>query len=293
MSRTPSNHPANRAALFTMIGLLLLLAAGAAVNSLGAAHSVPDWPLSYGKLLPFNFTGNATHEQSHRILAVVCLVLVGWLALALRREERAWVRKLGWSVAGLYVVQVILGGLVVLLLSPGWLASLHMVLAQASFVMVFLVVLATSKRWVEREPGGQAPPAPKLIASIAYLALLQVVLGAVSRHPPAGQGVFIASLLAHIAVALALLVLAVTLVVKLGRGAAPRPLKATAMALLILLLIQLLIGMPLFIVAPEPRADEWSAPKSFPYLHIAHVLTAALILAHAAALALRVKRAAA
>lgn len=292
MSQPESRHPANRAALFTMIGLLLLLAAGASVNSLGAALSVPDWPLSYGRLLPFNFTGNATHEQAHRILAVVCAALMIWLGAALwRHERRRWVRTIGLTAVGLYFVQVLLGGLVVLWLSPNWLAALHTLLAQITFVLVFVVVLASSKRWLEG--GGEALPAARLISSIGWLTLLQIALGALSRHPPAGQGAFIVTLMIHMLLGLVLVVLGVVLAVKLGRRGAPRKLKATATALLALLVIQLLIAVPLLIVAPEPLADEWQAPRSFSYLHIGHVLLAALILAHAAALAVRVRRRAA
>ncbi len=289
MSRSETPRAVHRAALFAMVGLLLLLAAGASVNSLGAALSVPDWPLSYGRVLPFNFTGNATHEQSHRILAVVCAVLVSVLGVAVwRHERRRWVQTVGISAAALYFVQVLLGGLVVLWLSPGWLASLHMVLAQVTFVLVFLVLVATSKRW--QEGTAEEPlPAGRLATSIAHATLLQIILGAVSRHPPAGQGAFVLTLLSHLTLALVLLGLGIALAVKLARQEAPRPLRATAWALMGLLLVQLAIGMPLLVVSPEPLADEWTAPRSFSYLHIGHVVVAALIFAHAAALAARVK----
>lgn len=294
MNRPAAHRSVNRAALFAMIGLLLLLAAGASVNSLGAAGSVPDWPLSYGRLLPFSFTGNATHEQSHRILAVICALLVTLLGIAVaRHERRRWVRTLGLSAVALYFVQVVLGGLVVLWLSPGWLASVHTILAQMTFVLVFLVVLASSRRWVEGGVGDGALPAPRLVTAIAHLTLLQIVLGAVSRHPPAGQGIFVVTLLLHFTLALVLLGLAVTLVVSFGRQQAPRALRATATALLALILAQLLIGLPLLVVSPEPLADDWTAPRSFSYLHIGHVVVAALILAHAAALLLRIRRRAA
>lgn len=288
-SESPS--PVNRIALFTMIGLLALLAAGASVNSLGAALSVPDWPTSYGRLLPFNFTGNATHEQSHRILAVVCAVLMAMLALALKRHERrGWVRTLGFTAVALYFTQVVLGGLVVLWLSPKWLAALHMVLAQVTFVLVFVLVLVSSKRWQESAAEPSRLPSRRLVSLTAWLALLQIVLGATARHPPAGQGQFIVSLLSHLVVALVLIGLAIALVISFARHQAPKKLRATATALLVLVLIQLLVGMPLFIVSPEPLADEWQVPRSFPYLHIAHVLVAALIFAHAVALEVRARR---
>ncbi len=290
-SELPAAKSLRRAALYSMVALLLLLAAGASVNSLGAALSVPDWPTSYDSWLPFNFTGNATHEQSHRILAVVCAVLMAVLAVAVaRHERRGWVRTIGFTAVALYFLQVLMGGLVVLWLSPGWLTSLHMVLAQVTFVLVFMLVLVTSPRWTEADEDTSLDLPARLISTTAWLALLQIALGATSRHPPAGEGPFIVTLLAHLLVAFVLLGLGIALTISLVRREAPRRLRATAFALLGLLLLQLLIGLPLFVVAPEPLADEWPAPRSFSYLHIAHVLVAGLIFAHAAALDLRVRR---
>lgn len=276
-----------------MVGLIVLLAAGAAVNSLGAALSVPDWPLSYGRLLPLNFVGNAVHEQSHRIMAVVCALLMAWLGAAIvRHEDRRWVRALGLAGVALYFVQVLLGGGVVVWLSPGWLTSVHTVFAQLTFVLVFLVVLATSRAWREGDAAGPFP-ASRLVTSIAYLTLLQIVLGAASRHPPAGEGPYIVTLLLHLAIGVALPSIGVVLARSLARQGAPAKLRATATVLSVLLVAQLGVGLALFIVAPEPLADQYGAPRSFSYLHIGHVLIAALVLAHAAALALRFERRAA
>lgn len=286
MTPDAPNRSLNRWALWTTVGLLALLAAGAAVNALGATLSVPDWPLSYGRVLPFNFTGNAVHEQTHRILAAACLVLTIGLALAARRHERrGWVRSLAFSAATLYLVQVLAGGFLVLLLAPPWLSALHSILAQIAFVLVFVVVLATSKSWADSAADCGGPP--RLSAILLGAAFLQIALGATARHPPAGESLFVPSLLSHLVLAFIVLGLAIAMVVVLRRRGAVRKLRATAIALLALVVIQIAVGLPLFVVSPEPGADEFLAPRSFSYLHIAHVVLAALVFAHAAAIRLR------
>jgi heme A synthase len=253
---------------------------------------VPDWPLSYGRLLPLNFVGHAAHEQAHRLVAAVLMVLMTFLGIAVaRRERRGWVRSLGFVTVALYFVQVLIGGAVVLAFSPGWLAAAHVVLAQLTFGLAFVLTVVTSAGWVENEARPQpAAKIARLVTSIGYLALVQIALGACSRHPPAGEGLFISTLLLHLAGALALAALAGVLVLATAGVGPPSRVSKTARTLLVLIVLQLGVGMPLFVVAPEPFADVWQAPRAFSYLHIAHVVTAALILAYAAALKVRLSR---
>ena len=85
-----------RFSVLTACSALLLVVAGGLVTSNDAALSVPDWPLSYGKLVP-QLEGGIRFEFAHRALAatvaVLTLVLAVWLA---RTEPRRWVRSLGW-----------------------------------------------------------------------------------------------------------------------------------------------------------------------------------------------------
>jgi len=53
---------------------LLLVVAGGLVTSRDAGLSVPDWPLSYGKLMP-QMEGGILYEHGHRMVATT----VGWL----------------------------------------------------------------------------------------------------------------------------------------------------------------------------------------------------------------------
>jgi len=59
-----------RFAVLTSCFTVLLLMAGALVTSNGAADSVPDWPLAYGKLIP-PMIGGIRFEYTHRVIATI------------------------------------------------------------------------------------------------------------------------------------------------------------------------------------------------------------------------------
>ena len=193
-------------------------------------------------------------------------------------------RGLATGAAALYLVQVLAGGLVVLLLAPPWLSALHAVLAQITFALVFVMIPLSSL-----EESSSAERGTRLAGLLLWTVLLQIVLGATSRHPPAGEALFIASMLLHLLVALVVLGLAIAVVVALSRAPESRRARSTAVALLVLIVLQFGVGLPLFVIAPEPGTDEHLAPRAFSYLHIAHVMLAGLTLAHAAALRLRLR----
>ena len=60
----------------------VLLFVGGLVTSTGSALSVPDWPLSYGKVFPA-MTGGVLFEHGHRMAAatvgLLTIVLTLWL----------------------------------------------------------------------------------------------------------------------------------------------------------------------------------------------------------------------
>src|SRR6266508_3162326 len=83
----------------------VLVIAGALVTSNDAALSVPDWPFSWGKLVPA-LEGGIRYEFAHRAVALVVAILTVILAL--------WMRtRLAWTALGLVLAQAVLGGVVV------------------------------------------------------------------------------------------------------------------------------------------------------------------------------------
>ncbi len=71
-----------RFAIVLAFWTLLLIVAGGLVTSNDAGLSVPDWPLSYGKLMPV-MVGGIFYEHGHRMIATVdgmlMIVMAVWL----------------------------------------------------------------------------------------------------------------------------------------------------------------------------------------------------------------------
>jgi len=62
------NQALHRFAIFLACWTLVLVVAGGLVTSNDAGLSVPDWPLSYGKLMP-KMEGGILYEHGHRMVA--------------------------------------------------------------------------------------------------------------------------------------------------------------------------------------------------------------------------------
>ena len=114
----PENVALHRFAVATAVATLGLIVAGGLVTSTESGLSVPDWPLSYGRLMP-PMVGGVFYEHGHRMVAttvgILTVVLAIWLA---RREPRRWVRRLGLLAVAAVVAQGVLGGLTVIFLLP-------------------------------------------------------------------------------------------------------------------------------------------------------------------------------
>src|SRR5580700_1362634 len=95
----------HRFAVALAVCTLFLVVAGASVTSKQAGLSVPDWPLSYGQVMP-EMTGGVLFEHGHRLVATFVGILTIGLAVWLSRaDQRAWMRKLGWIALGAVIVQ--------------------------------------------------------------------------------------------------------------------------------------------------------------------------------------------
>src|SRR2546422_4112072 len=89
---------------------LFLIFAGAMVTSTGSGLAVPDWPLSYGMLMP-PMVGGIFYEHGHRMVAATVGLLTVIQAIWLqRRERKRFVRILGWCAVGAVIAQGLLGG---------------------------------------------------------------------------------------------------------------------------------------------------------------------------------------
>jgi len=183
----PRSVALHRFAVVTALATLGLIVAGGLVTSTESGLSVPDWPLSYGRLMP-PMVGGVFYEHGHRMVAttvgVLTVVLAIWLA---RREPRRWVRRLGLFAVSTIVAQGLLGGLTVIFLLPTAVSVAHACLAQTFFCLTVAIAVVTSPRW---KPGaGKKERLPRLAALTAGAVFLQLAIGAVMRHTKAGLAI--------------------------------------------------------------------------------------------------------
>src|ERR1044072_9012484 len=100
---------------------LLLVIAGGLVTSNDAALSVPDWPLSWGRVVPV-LEGGIRYEFAHRAMALIVTILTARVALAL-------CSTLAWTVLVTVLIQGALGGVLVRYLDPKAGAIAHSAIA--------------------------------------------------------------------------------------------------------------------------------------------------------------------
>src|SRR5687767_2281718 len=275
----------HRFAVLTAASTLVLIVAGGLVTSTESGLSVPDWPLSYGKLMP-PMVGGVFYEHGHRMVATAVGVLTVILAIWLgRSERRRSVRGLGWIAVAAVIAQGVLGGLTVLFLLPTPVSVAHACVAQAFFCLVVAIAVVTSPRW---QPAARRLYGPsRLAAWTAGAVFVQLVLGAVMRHTKAGLAIPdfplslgrvvpplesfpVAIAFAHRAWALVVAVLAVASAASAARAG----LKRTGFFLGSLVLLQIALGAATVLSGKAVAITT------------AHVATGALLLGTAIALTL-------
>ena len=177
--------------LVTAAATLFLIFAGGMVTSTGSGLSVPDWPLSYGMVMP-PMIGGIFYEHGHRMVATavgfLTLVQCVWLS---RVETRSWLRKLGYFSLFLVIFQGVLGGMTVLLKLPPAVSVFHACVAQSFLCVAILITCATSHTWLQgqRRIEGAENRAQGLASLLVAACFVQLILGAVMRHWGAGLAV--------------------------------------------------------------------------------------------------------
>jgi cytochrome c oxidase assembly protein subunit 15 len=187
--------------------VFLLLIAGALVTSTQSGLAVPDWPLSYGKVMP-PMVGGILYEHGHRLVAAGVSTLVGLElgALLLLLKGRRTVKVLAAAAFGAILLQALLGGLTVLFLLPPAISSAHAALAEIVFALTAVVALMCSDTWKTRLAAGpgslsleenskissnveEARSAFRWVVLATLAVYVQIVVGAVMRHTGAGLAI--------------------------------------------------------------------------------------------------------
>lgn len=176
---------------FVAAATFALLLAGGMVTSTGSGLAVPDWPLSFGRVMP-PMQGGVLYEHGHRMIATFVGLLIVIEAVWLwRSEPRRWVKRLGVVATVGVIVQGLLGGLTVLLRLPDSVSIGHAVVAELVFAITVVIAVACSDGWrhVRTEDRAVDHALPLLAAVTAGIVLVQIALGAAVRHTGAGLAI--------------------------------------------------------------------------------------------------------
>lgn len=265
---------------------LLLVVAGGLVTSRDAGLSVPDWPLSYGKLMP-PMQGGVLYEHGHRMVAttvgILTIVSLIWI---FRTDRRRWLKWLAVIALGAVILQGVLGGLTVLFLLPWWISTSHACLAQLFFSTTVAIALFTSSWWLrgpsltEEDP---KYPVRELSLAAPLCVLGQLALGAAARHKAIG-------IIWHISAAPIVtgVILWISLRILL-HYADNRELRAASIALVVITFTQVFLGVAAFMSRVAYAGAEQPMPLMVTFT-VVHVAVGALTLASSVSLAILVRR---
>ena len=266
----------HRFSIFLAVATLFLIIAGAAVTSNEAGLSVPDWPLSYGKVMP-EMKDNVFYEHGHRMVAST----VGFLTLIMAvllwiKDPRPFMKKLGLGALGLVIAQGLLGGLTVLLLLPKWVSIGHACLAQCFFSTIVAMMIFLSREWTEQRPqivlDHGWPSLRSVAATVPLIILAQLLMGAAFRHKAAG-------IIPHIGGALVVTGAVFTFGISLvTHYANHKGLSRAGWAMMGVVFLQLFLGVGAYLA--RTKVEAFAQPSGgLVLMTVAHVAVGALALA--------------
>jgi len=173
--------PRYRLLVYVTLALSFLVVVwGGVVRVSGSGLGCPDWPLCHGQFLPGLDTATRI-EWFHRFLGVAGGLSLAALVAVTIASYRAQRRVLTLVVAGgvLYLLQAVLGGIVVLLELPSTAVTAH--LANAEVLLAVLTVLAVEIHWPALARRGRAAPWTALLLAAAVGTFVLMLTGAYVR----------------------------------------------------------------------------------------------------------------
>ncbi len=280
-------------ALATVAATVVLLAWGAFVTSIDAGLAVPDWPTTMDSLNPLNpwpewWTATPMlAEHGHRLLAmVVGLMTVSLCAVILLFDKRRFVRVAAVGAVILVILQGVLGGLRVVLISLN-LAVVHACVAQLFFVLVAAIALFNSRTWIERPKHLSAAFDDKVRGYSLFVfgaILIQIIFGALLRHPGSGLDTVLA--ITHVTWAFVVSILVIIAAVKtIYATGDDGVMRRWALVPLVLLGFQVLLGITAYFVILDEQG--MTLPSNFQVItNSLHLVVGAFLLASTGMVAL-------
>lgn len=173
-----------------------LMALGAGVRTMNAGLSCPDWPLCFGKVIP-DFHVGVWFEFVHRayagIVALLFAIAVVWVSRSKEVPQGAR-RAAKWGAACL-ALQIVMGGLTVLLLVKAVIVTGHLLLATLFLASVLWMLfsirsarLSPVRASVKASDSGIVPAfLARFAFALPLLVFLQIALGGLVASTYAGS----------------------------------------------------------------------------------------------------------
>ena len=166
----------------TLVALFILLVWGNIVAGLKAGLACPDWPLCHGRVIP-PVRWDIYVEFIHRVIGGITSVFIIILCYRRFRSYGGYFKTVPVVCTLLLLIQIVLGGIVVLLKLPVDLTTLHFGNAIVIFSLVlYMYHYESEKRGPKISFSGDAA----LFFLISVLIFTQAVLGAYVRHSESG-----------------------------------------------------------------------------------------------------------
>lgn len=129
---------------------------GAVMRHTGAGLAIPDFPLSYGRLVPASLAGGIGVHFAHRVGALVVGLAVIGLALRVigRHRRDGWLVRPVVLLLFLLVAQVTIGAMTIWSVKAPVPTSLHVVCGAATLGMSLLLTLRAYRRRACEVPRG-------------------------------------------------------------------------------------------------------------------------------------------
>lgn len=165
------------------LATLALVALGGYVRGTGAGLSCPDWPLCFGMAVPDQILHpGVVQEVGHRYLA--SLVGLGTVLLSLRairaRKSNPLLSRFSIWLLGVLGVQVVLGGLTVLLLLNPFIVTSHLIAGTLFFQSLALIAFDSATPATGQGSARDSEVARSfgpVLCCFAALIFLQIVIG--------------------------------------------------------------------------------------------------------------------
>lgn len=270
--------------LLTLFFTIVLLSWGAVVTSIEAGLAVPDWPTSFDSMDPINPLPDwykipaVLAEHGHRLMGMLVgactLILALWTWFT---EPRKWMKQLALGALALVIIQGILGGLRVVWISLD-LAVIHACVAQLYMATLAALALFTSVPWLRGEAVLEENEETKTLRRTVMMTAagiyVQIILGALLRHPGSGSDMLLATV--HMLGAAAVFGL-IFITIKGAKNADPEKTIVSKFAhgLAGILTLQIILGFTAFFVIIQEANTGRSVAQVV--LNTSHMVVGALL----------------